>query len=110
TSTGGTVFDPAEVPSADSTCPNPVPSSQALPPSFYLSARPGFFTISGIGTQPWPLNGPDVTGGPFLAGHANKTAAQLLYEAAGGNIASFDPRRYGTTSVAPPAAPTNVRI
>lgn len=109
TSTGGTVFDPAEVPSGDAICANPVPASQALPPSLYLSGRPGYFTVSGVGTQPWPLNGPDVVGGAFLAGHANKTPAQLVYEAAGGSIASFNPGLYGATSVAP-RAPINVRV
>lgn len=111
TSTGGTVFDPTEVPSSDATCPNPVPSSQTLPASLYLPARPGFFTVSGIGTQPWPLNGPDVTGGAFLAGHGNKTPAQLVYEASGGNIANFDPGLYGTTSSSgPPTPPQNFRV
>ena len=109
TSTGGSVFDPAEVPSSDPTCPNPVPSSQTLPASLYLSARPGYFTVSGIGTQPWPLNGPDVTNGVFLSGHANKTPAQLVYEAAGGNVANFNPGLYGASSANLPA-PANLRV
>jgi hypothetical protein len=109
TSTGGTVFDATEVPSSDATCPNPVPSSQTLPVSLYLSGRPGFFTVSGVGTQPWPLNGPDVAAGAFLSGHANKTPAQLVYEVSAGNIASFNPGLYGTTSSAP-TPPKNLRI
>ena len=111
TSTGGSVFDPSEVPANDSTCPNPVPSSQTLPASLYSSGRPGYFTISGVGTQPWPLNGPDVTGGPFLSGHANKTPAQLVYELSG-SIANFNPNLYGGggTSSGAPAPPTGLRI
>lgn len=96
---GGTVFNAAEVPSSDVTCPNPVPPDQVLPNSFYLSARPPFFTVSGIGTLPWPLIGPDVTGGTVtgLAGHANKTPAQRVYEAtSGGLIANFNPGLYGS--------------
>jgi len=109
TSTGGTVFDGTEIPSSDATCPSPVPASQTLPPSFYTASRPAYFTVAGIGTQPWPLNGPDVTAGAFLSGHANKTPAQLVYEASGGAIASFNPGLYGTVSGAP-SAPRNLLI
>jgi hypothetical protein len=108
---GGSVFDSAEVPSSDPVFPNPVPPTQALPASLYHSARPPFFTLTGIGTRPWPLNGPDVTGGAFLAGHANKTPAQLVYEASGGSVANFNPGLYGTTSGSgAPAAPSNLRV
>lgn len=105
---GGTQFNASEVPAGDPLLPNPVPADQTLPPSLYLAARPGFFTISGVGTQPWPLNGPDVSGGSFLSGHANKTPAQMVYEASGGNIANFNPGVYGSTAA--PSAPTNLRI
>jgi hypothetical protein len=93
---GGTVFDSSEVPSSDPTFPNPVPASQTLPTSLYSSSRPPYFVVNGVGTRPWPLNGPEITGGDFLAGHANKTAAQKLYEAtASASIANFNPWRYG---------------
>lgn len=51
-------FVNAEVPSGISPYPNSVPSSQTLPPSFYLSSKPAWF-----GTHIWPPIGPDVTGG-----------------------------------------------
>lgn len=99
---GGSVFNSAEVPSSDATCSNSVPSSQTLPTSLYTATRPTYFTITGIGTQPWPLNGPDVTGGAIagVAGHANKTPAQLVYEATSGNsIANFNPALYGGNTI-----------
>jgi Pectate lyase superfamily protein len=105
----GAQFNSSEVPTADPFLPNPVPPDHNLPASFYRSSPPGFFTIAGIGTQPWPLNGPDVTGGVFLTGHANKTPAQLVYEASGGNIANFNPGVYGAGAGAP-SPPTNLRI
>lgn len=102
TSTGGSVFDSTEVPSTDPTFPNTVPATQVLPTSLFSSARPTYFTITGIGTLPWPLNGPDVTGGTAtgLAGHANKTPAQRVYEAtSGGLIANFNPALYGGNTI-----------
>ena len=93
--TGGTRWLSAEVPSGDAVFPNPVPASQVLPNSFYKSSRPPFFVINGVGTAVWPPIGPDVSGGTYLAGHANKIPAQLAYEAAGGAIASFTPSAYG---------------
>jgi hypothetical protein len=39
---------------------NPVPASTSLPASFYLSARPAFWTTP-FGTPPWPAIGPDIT-------------------------------------------------
>lgn len=97
TTAGGTKFLSADVPSTDPTFPNPVPSSQTLPASFFRSSRPGYFTVSGVGTVAWPPIGPDVSGGTTtgVAGHANKLPAQLVYDAVGGAIASFDPTLYG---------------
>lgn len=92
----GSVFSTSDVPTTDPVLPQPVPSTQVLPSSLYLSARPGYFTVNGVGTQPYPLNGPDITGGDFLSGHANKTPAQKLYDATTSNsVANFDPWRYG---------------
>lgn len=96
-SDGTTHFTSSEVPTADAVFPNPIPANQTLPASFYRSARPGFFTVTGIGTVTWPPIGPDVTGGPMVAGHAYKLPAQLVYEAAGGVITSFNPALYGNT-------------
>jgi len=99
-----TRWNPAEIP-AD----NPVPSTQTLPPSLFLSARPGWW-----GAMPWPAIGPDVTGGQDPSGHAYKIPAQLCYESS--------PRNPDTTLVfnanncyasAPPSvpnAPTNLRL
>jgi hypothetical protein len=55
----GIRFLSSEVPSGISQFANPVPSSNTLPTSFYLSGQPSWWT-SGI---PWPAVGPDVTGG-----------------------------------------------
>ncbi|MGH9533777.1 MAG: hypothetical protein ACRD2E_02845 [Terriglobales bacterium] len=57
-----------------------VPTSDSLPPSFYLSAKPAWW-ITPWGTPPWPAIGPDVTGGSASAnGHAYAIPAQLCYE------------------------------
>jgi hypothetical protein len=59
----------------------------ALPQSFYLgSSKPTWF-----GAAPWPLNGPDVTGGFDAGGHANKTPARLCYESLGGTNGNGSP-------------------
>jgi Pectate lyase superfamily protein/Chitobiase/beta-hexosaminidase C-terminal domain len=58
-----------------------------LPQSFYLSSsKPVWF-----GSAPWPLNGPDVTGGFDAGGHANKTPARLCYESLGGTNGNGSP-------------------
>ena len=46
---------------------NPIPATHNLPPSFFMSTRPDFFTTT-WGTVPWPPIGPDVvSSGPFDA-------------------------------------------
>jgi len=69
----------SEVPSGITNYANPVPATQTLPPSFYLSAKPAWF-----GSAPWPPIGPDVTGGDVsnspTGGHANKIPARLCFE------------------------------
>jgi hypothetical protein len=54
--------------------------STSLPPSFFLSAQPSWFTTA-FGAAPWPPIGPDVSGGPdaATAGHANYVPAELCY-------------------------------
>jgi hypothetical protein len=96
----------SEVPAGDAVFPNPVPSSQALPASFYYSGRPAWWPAS----KPWPAIGPDVTGGTSMAGHAYTLPAQDCYQAAGGNIANFNPAVCYATTSTPPSAPTNFRI
>ena len=69
-------FNSSEVPTGGS-YPTAVPSSQTLPASFYLVAKPAWF-----GSVAWPPIGPDVTGGNIdnVAGHAYKIPAQLCWE------------------------------
>ena len=55
---GATRFNSSEVPTAAPSYPNPVPSSQNLPASFYLPSKPSWF-----GNLAWPPIGPDVTNG-----------------------------------------------
>ena len=68
----------SEVPTTLSFAPNTVPSSETVPTSYYLSAKPAWF-----GSVTWPPIGPEVTGGNIsgFAGHANKIPARLCYEA-----------------------------
>jgi hypothetical protein len=71
-------FEPKEVPSAltgnQAPFSNPVPNSRDLPPSFYLTRKPSWWPAS----KPWPLIGPDVTGGNVsgVAGHVYTIPAQ----------------------------------
>src|SRR5947207_14925320 len=55
----GTRFVASEVPSGISNFSNPVASTQTLPASLYLFARPAWWP----GSIPWPAVGPDVSGG-----------------------------------------------
>src|SRR6185369_4240481 len=105
--TGGTRFLAAEVPSADPVLPNPVPASQVLPSSFYLSTRPNWWPTG----KPWPAVGPDVTGGNVsgFGGHAYTTPAQDCYTAAGGSLANFNPAACYPTNPGP-STPTGLRI
>jgi hypothetical protein len=108
---GGTRFLSAEVPVSEPSYPNAIPGDQLLPASLYRSTRPSFFTVTGIGIVTWPPIGPDVTAGPSASGHAHKLPAQLVYEAASGNILNFNPALYGTsTGAVPPAAPSGLSV
>jgi hypothetical protein len=112
-------FLSSEVPSslagAQAPYSNPVPGSQTLPASFYLSGKPRWWPA----TKPWPAIGPDVSGGNIanVAGHAYTIPAQDCYvntmkgPADGtGSILSFNAAScYPSTSTAPPA-PQNLRI
>lgn len=82
-------FVAGEVPSGVSPYGNAVPSSQALPSSFYLNGMPSAWWKTKWGTPPWPAIGPDVTGGPItsgsgaastLGGHVHKIPARLCFE------------------------------
>jgi hypothetical protein len=108
----GVRFVGSEVPSGVSPYGNPVPASQTLPTSFYLSNKPSWW-----GSVAWPPIGPDVTGGNIsgVGGHANQTPAMSCYlnvmggPAAGtGGVLGFNAATcYGSASAAP-APPTNL--
>jgi hypothetical protein len=78
----GVRWNAAEVPSGMTNFANPVPASQTLPASFYLSSKPAWFR-----NVPFPAIGPDVasgtapnTSGSPTGGHANKIPARACYE------------------------------
>ena len=100
--TSQTRWNAAEIPAG-----NAVPSSQALPASFFLSVKPGWW-----GTMPWPAIGPDVTGGQDLSGHVFAIPAQVCYTGSakdGNGILIFNADRcYGQRLS--PASPTNLKI
>jgi hypothetical protein len=104
---GTSRFVAAEVPSGIPQFANPVPSSQTLPPSLYLSSKPAFF-----GSVPWPPIGPDVTTGSETGGHAHRIPARLCYDNTPktSGILNFNASVCYGNSGATPAAPTNLRI
>lgn len=55
---GANQFNASEVPSGIAAYANPVPSSQSLPASLYLTAKPSWWQ-----NEPWPAIGPDVSNG-----------------------------------------------
>jgi len=79
--TGTSRFVAAEVPSAISPYPNPVPATQTLIPSYLYTVRPAWFNTA-AGNVPFPPIGPDVSGGnvPNVGGHAYKIPARLCFE------------------------------
>jgi hypothetical protein len=110
-------FLSGEVPSGLAKYANAVPSSQTLPNSFYLSAKPSWF-----GSIAWPPIGPDVTGGfdASTGNHVHKIPARVCYENSAkdgnGRLTAFNPDTcYGTSGggsgdTVPPSAPQNLRI
>jgi len=106
----------SEVPSSDPYYPNPVPSTETLPASFYLSAQPSWW-----GSMPWPAVGPDVTGGNVanVGGHAYlNPAANCYLNVLGGatdgtsGVLGFNASNCyptGGGGNAPPAPPTNLQ-
>jgi hypothetical protein len=79
--TGGVKWDASEVPSGLTKYANPVPGSQNLAASFYLSGQPAFWSTP-WGTPTWPAVGPDVIGGDIAGygGRAWKIPARLCHE------------------------------
>lgn len=68
----GIRFAASEVPSGIINFSNPLPSSNTLPASFYMSVQPSWWSAP----IPWPAVGPDVTGGNvgICLGGTNKAA------------------------------------
>jgi len=111
-------FVASEVPSGLSQFANPVPSSQTLPASLYLSSKPAWWPAG----KPWPAIGPDVTGGNVanVGGHAYSIPAMDCYlsvmngPADGtGSVLSFNASSCYTSGGGggtAPSAPTNLRI
>jgi hypothetical protein len=75
-------FVASEVPSDITALSNPVPATQNLPASFYLSGRPDAWWGTPWGIPKWPPIGPDVSNGnvPNVGGRADKIPAQLCFE------------------------------
>lgn len=113
TVTGANRFLASEVPSAIGLFANPLPSTPALPASFYLSAKPSWF-----GPTSWPAIGPDVAGGQHTAGRAYKIPARACWEQGAidsaygtANVRVFRPDVcYGSATMPLPSPPSNLRI
>lgn len=106
-----TQWNSSEVPSGITNYSNAVPASQTLPNSFYLNAKPSWF--SGVS---WPPIGPDVAGGTGPGGHSYAIPAESCwYNVMGGVVGtsallSFNATKcYGSTST-PPVPPTNLTV
>ncbi len=103
--TGTVHWDSSEVPSSLSLYANPVPSSQTLPSSFFLSSKPGWWGTP-WGNPPWPAIGPDVTGGNGPGGHSYDIPAKLCYDNSSkdsNGILTFNAASCYSSSPAPPA-------
>jgi len=113
TVTGTVRFVSTEVPSTITNYSNPVPASQTLPASFYLTSKPSFF-----GSISWPPIGPDVSAGNVTgyAGHANKIPARVCWENAANDpaysttppVKIFNANTCYGVSGPPPAPPTGL--
>lgn len=80
-------FNSSEVPSTIAKYSNPVPTSNALPASFFLSAAPAWWPSS----KPWPAIGPDVSGGNISVcsgGSYSGMQATAASQCGGGTLAS----------------------
>lgn len=108
-------FVSSEVPSGLAAYANPVPASETLPPSFYLSTKPSWWPS----TKPFPPIGPDVTGGNVStgAGHVYSIPAEDCFlnvmggPADGtGSALSFNPAGcYPASSASLPPAPSGLQ-
>lgn len=89
---GSCRFNADEVPSSlsGSQAPysNPVPASHTLPASFYHSSTPSWWPAG----KPWPLIGPDVTGGNLLVcsgGAQTRAFVTSSSQCAGGSTTAY---------------------
>jgi hypothetical protein len=79
---GSCRFNGSEVPSglsgSQAAYANPVPSSHTLPASFYYSSQPSWWPSG----KPWPIIGPDITGGNLLTCSSGVQTRSLVTAAA----------------------------
>jgi hypothetical protein len=106
--TGTARFVSTEVPSGLAMYANPVPASQNLPASFYLSGKPVWWPAN----TPWPAIGPDVTGGPGPGGHAYNIPAAVCYANTSktNGILNFNAGNCYSSTAVKPAPPTGVKV
>ncbi len=103
---GTSRFLASEVPSGLSQFSNPVPSTNDLPASLYLSAKPSWWPTA----IPWPSIGPDVTGGNVsgVGGHVYKIPARVCFETTSrtNGVLNFNANNcYGPVLPPPPPPP-----
>ncbi|PYY01669.1 MAG: hypothetical protein DMG62_10020 [Acidobacteria bacterium] len=115
----GTRFIALEVPSSITNFPNPLPATQTLPASLYLTGKPSWF-----GSVPFPAIGPDVANGNApnttsfpTGGHANKIPARVCWESLASDpaysgsspaIRTFNANACYSSTVSSVNPPTNV--
>jgi hypothetical protein len=102
-------FMTGEVPTGDANYPTNIPSTNTVPSSLYLNAKPSWF-----GSIPWPPIGPEVTGGNVsgYGGRAYKIPARVCWESLAGP-SSFNAATCfggGSSDLTPPAIPTGLTI
>lgn len=86
----------SEIPTGLAKYPNSVPSSETLPSSFYLQAKPSFY-----GSNTWPSIGPDISGGTIanVGGHVRRIPARICFEdVMGGSFSDTTPRTFNANS------------
>jgi hypothetical protein len=88
-----------EVPSTDPNYPNAVPSSQTVPNSYYLSAKPAFY-----GSNNWPSIGPEISDGTISGynGHIRRIPARICFEdVMAGAFGDTTPKTFNRTTCYP---------
>jgi hypothetical protein len=104
---GAPKWNASEVPSGIASFANPVPASQTLPASFYLSAKPSWW-----GSVAWPAIGPEVSGGVAASGKAHYIPAKRCYDSTpkdANGILKFDADTcYASSAAVGPNPPTGL--